>query len=148
MKHQRGWLIIGIDLLIVLGIYFLYSSFLPRVEPNSITVQDTLQYELSVSPSSGDTIPMTLSVSNPGKSPRTTNLPEGLVLFFTTGSEADKKYNFWQSKPIPPGPLELAPDERRSWSLSPLSPSNYSGPLYVALFIDKNRQGKVLVPER
>lgn len=148
MKTQRGWLIIGIDLLIVLGIYFLYSSFLPTVEPNTITVQGTLDYELSVAPRTGDTIPITLSVTNPGQSPRETTLPEGLVLFFTTGSKADRQYDFWKSRPIPAGPLKIASGERRSWSLSPPSPSNYTGPLYVALFIDTDRQGKVLVPEQ
>jgi len=148
MKGQKqGWLIIGVDLLIVLGIYYLYSSFAFQPQPNTITIEDQLRYEATVSPPTSDTIPVTLVVRNTASSPRTATLPEGLTLFLTTGRKTEKRNNFWAVRPLQAGKVTLDVGERRTWSLAPNIPTDVNRTLYLALFIDKQRQGKVAVPQ-
>ncbi len=145
--RRRGWIIIGFDLLFVLGIYFLYSQFAIEPTANSITVDDTFHYEVKVSSPSGGTIPIRFSVSNPSSESRTVDLPNGIVLFLTTGRETDGRDHFWANRPVSSGSLTLSAGETRFWRFDPRFPNSRPSPLYVAIYIDEDRQKKVQVPE-
>lgn len=144
--QQRGWVIIGIDLLIVFGVYLLYSQFVVAPSTNELTLNDELRYELTVEPVRGDTIPLTFSVANATDRERTVDLPEGIVLFLARGTRTEGRDKFWATRPHDPGTLSLAPGETRTWSYSPTDPEDVEDELFVALFIDESRQGKVEVP--
>jgi hypothetical protein len=146
-SRRRGWIIIAFDLLFVIGVYFLYTQFAVTPSENTVTVQDTLQYTVTVAPPSGDTIPIRLTVSNPGTESRTASLPEGLVLFLTTGRQTDGTDHFWAARPITAGSVTLGSGERRSWRYAPRFPVDRPSPLFVALYVDEDRQDKVRVPE-
>lgn len=144
--QQRGWVIIGIDLLIVLGVYLMYSQFVVAPSANDLTLNDDLRYELTVEPVRGDTVPVTFSVSNTTDQERSVALPEGIVLFLARGTRTEGRDKFWAARPHEPGTLSLAPGETRTWTYSPTDPEDVEEELFVALFIDESRQGKVAVP--
>lgn len=144
---HRGWIIIGFDLLFVLGVYFLYSQFALTPSPNKMTLGDTLRYEVSVSPPSKDTVPIKFAISNPSTESHTVTFPEGIVLFLTTGRETEGTDHFWATRPISSGSVTLSPGETRSWQFSPQLPASRPSPLYVAFYADESRQDKVMVPE-
>lgn len=146
-SRRRGWIIIAFDLLFVIGVYFLYTQFAVTPSENTVTVRDTLQYTVSVSPPSGDTIPIRLTVSNPGTESRTASLPEGVVLFLTTGRQTEGTDHFWAARPISAGSVTLGSGERRSWRYAPRFPEERPSPLFVALYVDEDRQDKVRIPE-
>lgn len=145
--NYRRWLIIGVDLLIVLGVYLVYSYFGAPASSNSVTISETLSYELKVSPPRSNTISIELSVMNPVSKPQSVNYPNGLILFLASGSSIKRKDNFWATNLQKPGKFELKPSEERTWSFSVEEPDKYKSPLYLVLFIDKKRQGKVRVPQ-
>lgn len=144
--QQRGWIIVGIDLLIVLGIYLLYSQFMVAPTANTLNLEAELHYELTVSPVRGDTIPVKLSVANPSSTERSAQLPEGIVLILSRGTRTEGRNKFWVTRPHEPGTITLTPGETRTWTYSPSYPDDVEDQLYVALFIDESRQGKVAVP--
>lgn len=140
---KRGWIIIGMDLLIVLGIYFLYSQFaFDSATVNTTSFQADFSYTVSVNQPTGETIPLTVSMTNNRNKPVKSRFPSGVLLLLTNGR--DKKY--WSTRLVGPTALTLNPGETRSWSLPARRPDNYRGPLYLELFIDTNRQDRVKVP--
>lgn len=142
MVSKKSWLIIGVDLIIVLGVYFVYTQLSGRPDTNSLTLNDTFKYELTVSPPEQETIPIEISMTNNNSRRLESDFPEGMTIFLTDGREV----NFWKKTLLRSGEFSLASGETRSWDLSPRLPAQANTELYLALFVDESRQGKVKVP--
>lgn len=140
--RKRGWVIIGMDLLIVLGIYFLYSNFaFESPEVKTASFENTFRYTLTVNEPTADTVPFTVSVTNVQNGNRTVEFPNGMLILLTDGR--DKKY--WSKQLVPAGSINLQSGEARSWNLAADRPPAPGG-VYLELFVDTERQTRIEVP--
>ncbi|MFB6344396.1 MAG: hypothetical protein ABEK50_01300 [bacterium] len=140
--QTRGWIIIGVDLLVVLGIYFLYSQFMVQApDTKTATIREDLQYKLVVNQSSGDSLPVSFGIVNNHPKSRISQLPNGILLLLTDGQQT----RYWSKQIVGPGSMTLGSSETRSWEIDVPLPDD-QGPYFVEVFIDKERQTRLQVP--
>lgn len=131
------------DLLIVLGIYFIYSQFaFDSTTVNKDALDKQFNYNLRVEAPKGDTVPVTVAITNQRNRSATTKLPNGLLVLLTDG--VDEK--FFSRVLIRSTSLTLNAGETRSWRLSPSLPDSVPSPLYVVVYVDEDRQLRARVP--
>lgn len=131
------------DLLIVLGIYFIYSQFaFDSTTVNKDALDKQFNYNLRVEAPKGDTVPVTVAITNQRNRSATTKLPNGLLVLLTDG--VDEK--FFSRVLIRSTSLTLNSGETRSWRLSPSLPDSVPSPLYVVVYVDEDRQLRARVP--
>lgn len=136
--QKRGWVIIAFDLLIVLGVYYLYSEYAFSRTSTTVLKQEA-HYELKVRPSKNESVELEFSISNPQDESIEITLPRGITLQLSDG----KKIVYWQKSVTNSSELTLAPGEKRTWTMSTSMPDNPPQTLYAGWVVDSDRQGQV-----
>lgn len=137
---NRGWVIIGLDLLIVLGIYFLYLTFANTNEPSAEIKRDVI-YRMEARKKSDKKIQIEFLIKNTLDESVKLSLPDGIRLQLTDG----KRVIYWKKSLIKKTNLTISNAETRSWNIRAPAPDNPPQNLYAEFVIDKNRQGRVTV---
>ncbi len=147
MRGQtKGWIIVGFDLLLVLGVYFVYLQFRPASGPDvprAEVHQDEVVYVLEVSRPSKSEYKIHFELKNTGSSARTVSFPGGVQLMLSDR----QRIIFWKSTLSTPDRIRLEPGEERSWSLTAPRPDRQSENLYASFYVDKLRQKFLPVPD-
>ena len=151
MRHKgRGWAIIAVDLIIILGVYFVFmhyrSQFVdsgPSYTESAVEVQhEGVEYRFETHRPSEDRLQFIFSIANSGNAAKTIEFPQGLNYFFTDQDDYHRRL----PDPLDSQQLQLSPGEKRVWSKDYLYPREAPTPLYGAFYIDDNREGMVLIP--
>lgn len=139
--RRKGWVIIALDLMIVLGIYFLYLNVSDPSPPRT-ELRGRAHYQLEYRSNGGESPRLVFSVENPADTDLRVELPRGITLQVTDG----RRTVYWRKEIVAPGELRLGPAERRTWRVGVDPPGSPSGPLYADFFLDPDRQGRLELP--
>jgi len=142
VNRRTGWVIIAVDILIVLVVYFAYTQ-LRDVENHTERRQNGITYRLTVKKAADKNIPTEFLLESRRRSPLTVEFPKGVTLLVSDG-----RRNVYRRESIDIArSIKIEAGESRSWSQTLPLPDQESSSLYVGFFIDEQRQGQVKVPQ-
>ncbi|MFP4687978.1 MAG: hypothetical protein ACLFN5_07730 [bacterium] len=146
--RSRGWAIIALDLIIILGVYFIFIQYqgrhLSSPEPQDyLKIEaDGVVYGLKVHRESEDRLRFVFSLKNESNKTQTVTFPEGVNVFLTDQDD----YHIHLKLDLKTDQVEVNVGEKRSWQRDFLYPQDAPEKLYGALYIDDDREGIIEIP--
>lgn len=135
-------MIIGLDLLIVLGVYFLYVNFMGPGDKTVKKLQGPVTYSFRAERNTSDKIAIELRVRNTTDTEREVTFPNGIRFQLSDGT----RVIYWHENLYPENQVTFERGESRSWSLTAPNPKNPPETLYAEFIIDEDRQARLAVP--
>ncbi len=146
--RNRGWAIIAADLVIILGVYFIFTHYRNQqfdTQPVKTEVEVEhrgITYSLKVNRESEDRLRFIFGLENQTQNEKEIKLPNGVQLFLTDYKDAMYKPNAFLKNQT----IRIYPGEKRTWQKDFLYPQDPPDKLYAAFYIDEKRKGRVDVP--
>lgn len=144
--RNRTWLIVGLDILLVLLVYLLYThvlrpALLSGGPAKSVSHHEQVKYELEATPEENNTIKLSFRLENTAGETTVIDLPRGVTLMLSDG----QKYIYDQQQIISPGELKLGGGAKENWDYRASHPRNPPESIYGGYFLDKSRQKQVRI---
>jgi hypothetical protein len=146
--RNRGWAIIAADLVIILGVYFIFTHYRSQkfdMQPVKTEVEVEragITYSLKVNRESEDRLRFIFGLENKTKNEKQIRLDDGVELFLTDYKDAMYRPDAFLKNQT----IRIYPGEKRTWQKDFLYPQDPPNKLYGAFYIDDNRKGRVDVP--